>query len=80
VGCFLTLISMNDSHTVAILKGVSIADKWHVGCGDIDFMLLRESADRALQVYERGQADSSSTSGVVSFCEINHRFLCQIFE
>jgi len=71
---------MNDSHTVAILKGVSIADKWHVGCGDIDFMLLRESADRALQVYERGQADSSSTSGVVSFCEINHRFLCQIFE
>jgi hypothetical protein len=65
---------MYDSHTVVILEGVSIADKWHVGCGDIDFMLQRESAVRALQVYERGQADSSNTCGVVSFCEINHRF------
>jgi hypothetical protein len=66
-------MSMNDSHTLVILKGVSIAGKWHVGCGDIDFMFLRESADRALQVYERGQAVSSKTCGVVSFCEINRR-------
>jgi hypothetical protein len=65
---------MNDYHTVVILKGVSIAGIWHVGCGDIDFTLLRESADRALQVYERGQADSSNTCGVVPFCEINNRF------
>lgn len=74
MGCFLTLMSMNDSHIVVILKCVSIAGKWHVGCGDIDFMLLRESAVRALQVYERRQAVSSNTCGVISFCEINHRF------
>jgi len=37
-------------------------------------MLLRESADRALQVYERGQAVKNNTCGVVSFCEINHKF------
>jgi hypothetical protein len=52
VGCFLTLMSMNDSHTVVIHHGVSIAVKLHVGCVDIDFMLLFESADSALQVYE----------------------------
>jgi len=45
-------MSKNGSHAVVILKGVWISGKWHVGCGDIDFMLLRASADRALQVYE----------------------------
>jgi hypothetical protein len=51
---------MNGSHTVVIHKGGSIAGKWHVGCGDIDFMLLFESADRVLQVYVRGQAVDSN--------------------
>lgn len=60
MGCCLTLMSMNGSHTVVIHKGVSIAGKWHIGCGDIDFMLLFESADRVLQVYVRGQAVDSN--------------------
>jgi hypothetical protein len=31
---------------------------------DIDFMLLFESADRTLEVYERGQAVGGSKCGV----------------
>jgi hypothetical protein len=63
---------MNDGDTVVIHHGVSIAVKWHVGCGDIDFMLLLESADRAWQAYERQVVRSDAC--MVSFCEINDGF------